>query len=122
MSDAAVIKPDDVRAAFAALADVVSVTARRVGMGLVECLDWRTWCSPDAVKQAAGWTGGIRRKRMAGFCSYRSARSVSYGLRELEDAGFLQTTNRKHMSSWYRLNVAAVLAAAAARRSALEEA
>lgn len=121
MSDAAV-KPDDVRAAFAALADVVSVTARRVGAALVECLDWRTWTSPDAVEQAAGWTGGVRRKRVAGFCAYRSPRSVSYGLRELEDAGFLFTKNRTHMSSWYRLNVGAVLAAAAARRSALQEA
>lgn len=109
MSSTLRVTPDQVRQAFAELGDVLSSNARRVGAALVNCLDWSTWTSPDQRQQEPGWSGGIRRRRLAAFAAYRSVRSVSYGLRELELSGVLQVHNRHHMTHWYALDVGTLL-------------
>lgn len=109
--------PELVRRAIHDLKDVVSITGRRVLLGMVERLDWNTWRSNDPKDLDREHADrGVRRSALARSALYSSRRSVSYGLRELEEAQLLKVKRRKGFSSWYKLDVRLLLALAAGRR------
>jgi hypothetical protein len=109
--------PELVRRAISDLVDVVSITGRRVLLGMVERLDWNTWRSNDPKRVDPEQADrGVRRSALARSALYSSRRSVSYGLRELEAAQLLTVKRRKGFSSWYTLDVRLLMALAAGRR------
>lgn len=124
MSDAATatapqfeFPPELVRRAIHDLKDVVSITGRRVLLGMVERLDWHTWRSNDPkTLDREHADRGVRRSSLARSALYSSRRSVSYGLRELEEVQLLKVKHRKGFTSWYKLDVRLLLALAAGRR------
>lgn len=95
------ISPTDVRRAWSALDELPGI-ARRVGRALVECLDWRSWSSPEPV-DCLDPARGISRRRLAELADC-SPRSVSRALADLQLSGLVQIQRRTWLESWYRLD------------------